>query len=449
MMRRVLMPRRLVHRGGMLALVLLLGLLVVACSGDSAVTTSAGDASDSTTGSESDEQINLTVWASRDFYIPPDQFASFEAEHPNISVTFDVKSDDTSLQEMQVMVDAGQPVPDIVMDDPHLLSAYQSLGLIQPIDDLHDRWEQEDPEGFAKLLPTAFEQVTVDDQVYGLSAFMTFDQIYYNIPWFEEAQVELPFESLNDFFDAAVALKEARPDGIPLAVQAMAGEGVTSLKSMLRTAGAPFEGATPDLTSEGGVFVIDMYMRMQQQGLIPPDAIAWGEPEARGSFLAGTSAMLFDSLGTGKDFVEAENFEYGEDWSLTVVPRSRTGETEDGAWAAGAKQWMVTAGTEHRYEASLLLRYLAETDNLVESMTQGAVPPRQTEALDDPRVLDVMPFLSQELKDALIAAGPLPTTAEAGEVDVILEQMFGEIVVGTSESAEDLAARYQALLDEL
>jgi hypothetical protein len=34
-------------------------------------------------------------------------------------------------------------------------------------------------------------------------------------------------------------------------------------------------------------------------------------------------------------------------------------------------------------------------------------------------------------------------------VEGVLEQMFGEIVVGTDKTAEDLAAEYQAQLDDL
>ena len=29
----------------------------------------------------------ILVWVTRDYYIPPDQFASFEEENPNVSVT--------------------------------------------------------------------------------------------------------------------------------------------------------------------------------------------------------------------------------------------------------------------------------------------------------------------------------------------------------------------------
>jgi hypothetical protein len=107
----------------------------------------------------------------------------------------------------------------------------------------------------------------------------------------------------------------------------------------------------------------------------------------------------------------------------------------------------VVEGSEHPEEAALILRYIAETDNLIEAAGNGSVPMRQTEAINDPRLTEIWPFFTEDLKNAYLGSTPTPAGANAGEVEGILEQMFGEIVVGTDKTAEDLAAEYQPLLD--
>jgi hypothetical protein len=72
---------------------------------------------------------------------------------------------------------------------------------------------------------------------------------------------------------------------------------------------------------------------------------------------------------------------------------------------------------------------------------------RQTEAINDPRLQEIWPFFNENLKEAYLGSSPTPAGPKAGDVEVILEQMFGEIVVGTDKTAEELATEYQALLD--
>ena len=108
---------------------------------------------------------------------------------------------------------------------------------------------------------------------------------------------------------------------------------------------------------------------------------------------------------------------------------------------------MISSGTEHPYEASLVLRYLASTEQLVGQATNGGVPMRQTEALNDPRLLEAWPFFTEDLKQAFINGTPRPSALNAGDVEDVLEQMFGEIVTGTDQSAKQLADKYQPQLD--
>lgn len=443
----------------LMALLAILALVAAACTSDSTDGTEAPDgseapggtdASGTTTGGDGGgDEIDLLIWVTRDYYIPPDQFASFMEENPNVNVTWDVQANDDILQQFLRMRDAGQPLPDVLgAEDSFLIENFVEAGLVGSHDEIAATWEAEDPDQYGLLLPLVWDETAGDDGTkYGASITANFDILYYNQEWFDEASVSAPFATLDDVLDAMRAMKAARPDSIPFTVQARAGDGVTTLKTVLAAAGAPFAGAVPDLTSEGGLYAINWFLQAANEGLLPPDAIAWGEDEARGAFVSGDAGLILDGFTTAGDFNEAADFAYPDQWNLTPVPLSQSGGGADGVALSAARTWAVVEGTENPDEAALVLRYIADTENLLEAAANGSVPMRQTEAINDPRLVEIWPFFNDDLKAAYLGSTPTPAGPNAGDVEAILEQMFGEIVVGTDKTAEELAAEYQPQLD--
>lgn len=418
-----------------------LSLVLAACGG-------SGD--DESSDSGDDGQVTITFWAARDFYLPPDKFERFMEENPDIKVEWDVQDGDDILQQVSRMKDAGQKMPDIIQDDGYRFPAYWNAGLVVPLDQVMADWQEEDSASFDLLPSSAWDQGKVDDNVLAMGPWTTFDQLYVSTPWIEEAGVSLPFDSLDAVYDAGVAMKEARPEEYPFSVQAIAGAGVNSLWTVLYAAGTEFDDYIPTLTSEGGVYAIDWYKRMQEADLINPDAIAWGEEESRIAFLSGKAGLMIDSVRAGQDFVNEPDFQYPDAWDLALVPTSRTGAEEDGVRTSAAQPYAITSDTENEYEAGLVLRYVASTQNLVDAVVElGGLPPRQTEAMNSEGVKEAYSYMSDDLRTALLESDARPSGTKTGEVEAILEQMFGELVSGTDESSEEIAARYQEQLDAL
>jgi ABC-type glycerol-3-phosphate transport system substrate-binding protein len=417
-------------------------MVMAACASEGGDTsTTAGEGGTTVAGGGDSEA--LQVWVTRDYYIPPDNFDSF-TEETGVAVEWNLQANDDIFQQFQRMADAGQALPDILgAEDAFLIGSYVEAGFIESHDEIAAAWEAEDPDQFGTLLPLVWEETAIDGMKTAMSVTSNFDLFYYNSAWFEEAGVTAPFDSLDAVLEGMRAMKESRPDGIPLTVQARAGDGVTTLKTVLAAAGTPFNGPIPDLTSEGGQYTIQWFLDAAAEELLPPEAISWGEDEARGAFISGDAGIILDGFTTAGDFNDVEGFTYPDVWSLTPVPLS-----EGGVALNAARSWAVLAGTDQPEEAALILRYIAETDNLVEAAGNGSVPMRQTEAINDPRLQEIWPFFTEEVKEAYLGSTPTPVGENAGDVEAILEQMFGEIVVGTDKSAEDLAAEYQPQLDE-
>jgi multiple sugar transport system substrate-binding protein len=435
-------PRRLRTRRAVVPFIAA-SLVLAGCGGN-------GDtASSGSSGEPADAKIELTVWAGRKYYIPPDEFKSFMAEHPNIVVKWDVKDNDDTIQQLQRMKDANQQLPDVVQDPSLMVEAYNNAGLIIPIDEQVERWKKEDPTSYDKILPSAWDETKIDGKLLGMSITANFDVLYYNSPWAKEAGVTPPINTFDDLFAAAQKLKAARPDKAALSVQALAGEGATAFINFMIGSGVPFKGATPDLKSPQGLYVLDWFKRAQSEGLLPKEALAWGEAESRGAFVSGDGGLMVDGFTTAGDFADVKGFDYPTSWSNTLLPEATGTGGFKGTRTASARTWMITSGSKHPYEASLLLRYIADTPQLVGQATHGGVPPRQTEALNDPALVKAWPFFTEEIKQAFINATPRPTAANTAEVVTVLEQLFGELVKGSDQSPQQLADKYQPQLDAL
>jgi len=410
---------------------------------------SDGESSDSESSDSGGdgEQVELLIWASRDYYRPPDLWQGFMDENPNINVTVQVESNDDILQQLQRMKDAGQRMPDVIQDDTFLIEAYQNGGLLLEHTEQKDQWESEDADTYNQILPIAWDENRFGDPegIYGVSLTANFDVIYYNIAVCEEAGVDCAtITTLDGFLDAMRAIKASGSDAIPLTVQALPGTGVTLLKTMFSAAGAPFDGAVPDLQSEGGLYVLDWFKQASDEGLLPPQAISWGEDEARGAFAGQRAAFILDGFTVAGEFNEIEGFGLGTGWG--VVPSPTQG---DGNQISNARTWAITSGTEHPYEAMLAIRHVGSVQQLVDAAANGSVPMRNSVALEDPQLDEIWPFFDDNLRAAYSGSDSVPAGLNGGEVELELEQLFGEIVVGTDKTAQELADEYQPILDGL
>lgn len=443
----------------LLALIAVLAMVLAACGGDDDTTdTTAGGGDDGTTTTaaggdggdtgDMDEEVDLLIWISRDYYQPPDLWAGFMEDHPNITVTPQVESNDDILQQLQRMQDAGQRLPDVIQDDTFLIEAYANAGLLVDHEDLKARWEEEDPEHYNQILPIAWDEnrFPQDDPtgLYGVSLTANFDIIYYNIPVCEEAGVDCAnITTLDGFLDAMRAIKASGSEAIPLTVQAKPGTGITTLKTMFSLAGAPFDGAVPDLQSEGGQYVLEWWLQASNEGLLPPQAISWGEDEARGAFAGQRAAFILDGFTVAGEYNEIPGFGYQEGWGVVPPP------VQGGNQISNARTWSVTSGSEHPWEAFQAIIHVGTQEQLVQAAAGGSVPMRHSGALEDPRLDEIWPFFTDDLRAAYSGSQSVPSGLNGGEVELVLEQLFGEIVVGTDKTAQELADEYQPLLDEL
>ena len=406
------------------------------------------DVEDAVVGSDAfcgEGDVELLIWGSRDYYLAADGWQGLMDDCPNISITTQVESNDDILQQLERMQDAGQRLPDVIQDDTFLIEAYQNAGLLADHTEQKGIWEEEDPDFYNLILPIAWEENEFGDGIYGLAITANFDIIYYNVAVCEDAGVDCAgITTLDGFLDAMRAVKASGSDAIPLTVQALPGTGITTLKTFLAAAGAPFDGAVPDLQSEGGLYTLDWFLTASAEGLLPEQAVSWGEDEARGAFAGQRAAFILDGFTVAGEFNEIDGFNLGTGWG--VVPSPTRG---DGNQVSAARTWAVTSASENPYEAMLAIRHLSQADILVDNAAGGSVPARNTDMLADPRLDEIWPFFDDNLRAAYLGSDATPSGLNGGEVELTLEDMWQEIISGSASDPQALADKYQPILDGL
>ena len=440
----------------LMALLATLVLIVAACGGDDTTDTTAagGDTDTTAAGGDTDttaagggealacggpdaEPVELTFWFNGET-VPPDEFASLQEEH-NITVNYDIRGDDILPLTLQ-MQEAGEPLPDLIEIDTNTVPAYIEAGMIQPIDDIVQQWEDEDPELYADVLPAAWADGTFDNQIYHFANKGGLDIMYYNIDQFEEAGIEVPLETWYDVTEAAITLRDTFPD-----LSEYFGTGGTSPDRMFYWSygfGVPYigaEGNVPDLTSPEGIEMIEWLRELFEEGLVNPTFMIGDQDESQGAFIRDDLPLLDEGSNGGISFEEA-GFVFGTDYGTFPLPVNEGGEP-----MAVPRGFSVVTDTEHKCEVGLLMRYMSEPEQVIPRFTQLLSSPIRSQALlDSPELAERLEYWGPELQEQFAeTTAQIPPGTTTLEVGTILKNLLDELTVtGTDEPAEDLAARY-------
>jgi ABC-type glycerol-3-phosphate transport system substrate-binding protein len=394
-------------------------------------------------GGEGDATV-VTAWFNGET-VPEDEFAALEEEH-NVVVEFDIRGD-AILTDMLRMRDAGQELPDLVEIDSHLTPAFMEAGLVAPMTEQIATFEEEDPDLYATIPESVWEDGTYDGEIMHVPNKSLVNALFYNITLLEDAGVEPPpYDTYQDLLEAARAVQQANPD-----LPAYFGTGGTShdrIFQWLYAFGVPFEENVPQLTSEQGIEMLTWWQTMYEEGITDPEFVIGQQDESKGAFVAGELAFMEEGLNNGPGLM-LDDFVYGEDWGSAPYPIH---EENGGQFMGVPRGWSMSAETENPYEASLVLRYLSEPEIAAEryfELESGVV--QSIPVLEGEQMAEEQPFFTQELLDTFTSLeAQIPPATNTNAVGEVLVALLEEVTVtGTEDSPEAIAERYQPQLDEL
>lgn len=425
------------QRRRLLIAIIIATMVLAACDGGA-----ADDTTTSAAGGDG-EGVEVVAWFNGET-VPADEFAALEADGVNVS--YDIRGD-AILTDMLRMRDAGEQLPDLVEIDSHLTPAFMEAGLLAPMTEQIATWEEEDPELYATIPESVWEDGTYEGDIYHFPNKSLVDALFYNVAMLEEAGAPPPpYDTYWDLLDAARAVQAANPD--LAAYFATGGASHDRMFRWLYAFGVPFEGNIPNVNTEQGIEMIDWLQTMFEEGITDPEFMINQQDEGKGAFVAGELPFIEEGLNGGGGFM-LDDYQYGEDWLTAPVP---VHEENGGVYMGVPRGWSMAVDTENPYEASLVLRYLSEPEIAAEryfDLESGVV--QSIPVLEGEQMGEAQPFFTAELLDIFTSLeAQIPPGTNTNAVGEVLVNMVEELTVtGTDESPEEVAARYQPMFDEL
>jgi len=413
-------------------------LVVAACTG--------GDAEDDTTTSAAaggeGEGATVVAWFNGET-VPADEFGTLAED--GVSVSYDIRGD-AVLTDMLRMAEVGEQLPDLVEIDSHLTPAFMEAGLLAPMTEQIATWEEEDPELYATVPESVWEDGTYDGEIYHFPNKSLVDALFYNVAMLEEAgATPPPYDTYWEMLDAARAVQATNPD--LAAYFATGGASHDRMFRWLYSFGVPFDGNVPDVNTEQGIEMIDWLQTMYEEGITDPEFMINQADEGKGAFVAGELPFIEEGLNGGGGFM-LDDFQYGEDWLTAPYPI----HVESGGVHSGVPRgWSMAADAANPYEASLVLRYLSDPEIAAEryfDLESGVV--QSIPVLEGEQMGEAQPFFTEELLGIFSSLeAQIPPGTNTNAVGEVLVNMVEELTVtGTDETPEEVAARYQPLFDE-
>lgn len=217
------------------ALVSLLAISLAACGGDSAPETepdAPADGNGEAADPEPGEQVELTIWAWEPTLA--DVVPAFEEANPDISVDLqNVGGAGDTYTQIDNAIAAGSGAPDIAQIEYYAVAQYAIPGRLA---DLTAFGAQDLASEFT---PGTWNAVTLADSgaVYGLPMDSGPMALFYNEAVFEEAGIEEPPATWEEFYEAAVAIRELGDDSY---ITSDNGDAGLATSMMWLGGGAPF-----------------------------------------------------------------------------------------------------------------------------------------------------------------------------------------------------------------
>nr|WP_114389589.1 sugar ABC transporter substrate-binding protein [Notoacmeibacter marinus] len=290
-----------------------------------------------------------------------------EYEAANDGVTVEIVSLPwgSAFEKLATMVSGGD-VPDVVEMPDRWAALYAGSGQLAKLGDLVENWEHGDT-----LTQKTIDMGTQAGDLYMIPYGFYLRAMFYNKKLLEEAGVEAPPKTMEEFKAAAAAVSEL--DGKSGYCLRGGPGGLNAWVMMAAAMNGTNEFFTEDGKSrinepgsvEGIQYLIDLY----QNGHAPRDSVSWGFNEIVAGFYSGTCAFLDqdpDAL-----IAVAERMPE-EDFAVIPMPVGPSGKAFP---TIGFVGWSIFESTEHKDESWNLVAHLSSPDaNATWAKRVGVIP---------------------------------------------------------------------------
>lgn len=387
--------------------------------------------------------------------------ASFEAANPGVTVDLqeEIASDEDFHTKIQLRLQSGGDVPDVIYYSPNWLDADAAAGYLSPLeDDLAEwpDWEAQFPEAVRA------GAVSADGSTYGVPMSANDIGIWFNRDVFEAAGLPADWqpESWDDLRAAAEAIKESVPDAIPMHLYAGKASGITdailkTFQPLLYGTGDVLYDFDTNLWQPAGqgfldvmTFLSDVYADELTAGdadVLSPNVWSFIGPWMQNTELG----FVLDGNWMSFAWIEGGPNEWPE-WSdrlgVAMVP---TQDGQDPGRVTMALRGPVFVRADESDQPDLamdFIEWLASEENSLGYALNSSQLAVRDDVAADPAYAD-RPLVS-EFTDMLQYAQYLPLTEENARVELLLADLIERVALGDL-SPPDAVAEYNDQIAEL
>ncbi|HEV6955792.1 MAG TPA: sugar ABC transporter substrate-binding protein [Promicromonospora sp.] len=369
-------------KAGATAVALLTAGALAACSGGS-TGASGGDGG----------PVTLTVWSwdgTVELAVP-----GFEKEHPDIDVeVVNAGSSSDEYQALDNAIQAGSGVPDLVMFEYFAVPYFAVPGKLADLGPLGADALADD------FVPSAWNNVTMDDAVYALPSDYGPAVLFWNQAVFAEAGIDEPPATWDEYYEDAKKIRALGPDHY---ITQDSNDLFFLLSLIWQAGGRPFQvdgtSVHIDFTDEGTRKAVDFWQKMIDEDLVDTSISAWSDDWNR-ALNDGTLAS--QNMGGWLTSTLPERApDAAGDFRVALMPQWEEGEkvgAENGGSAFG-----IPEAAENKEAAYAFLEYFTHGEGLQPRVDAGAFVPA-TSVLESPEFQDVPnPYFGDQETGAVLA----------------------------------------------
>lgn len=373
----------------------------------------------------------------------------FMAENPNITIEF-IGTPMNDMYARLTTLATGGDLPDVFTNSPEFSTQADSLGIVEPLDDLLG---EEYVNGF---VPQALEQSQLNDTTQFAPFFTIPTGLLYRTDLFEEAGIEPP-TTWDEFRAAAKELTvDTNGDGTPdrygfAMVGSNNGSGGSRFIPIMRTFGAQElrrdgEQWVTDFNTPEATAAFQLYGDLvNTDKVVPPGPFQTSYGEAVALMASDKAAMMVTGPHTIGAII-AQNPEL--EGKLAGVPLP-TAPGQQSASSLGILGFSISAESEHKEAAAEYVKFLLNKQNQLTWNAETGRLPARIDAAEDPAVTD-RPELAGFL-EAQQFAFRLPEVAYYPQVQVLAAQGYQAVIAGQStpqQAAQTAAEATQAEIEQ-
>lgn len=418
---------------------------VMGCSSGKKTESTQPEAAEAET-SAGEEQITLTYLETQPTEtktaLMKEMIDGFMKENPNIKVEIISTPNDQAAEKLFNLAAANQ-LPDVIEMNDSWLAPLTSSGNIEDLTPYVENWDEKD-----NVVDAAYKLGRViDDKLYYIPYGLWGTATYYNVEMLEQTGLEPPVTT-DDFYEVAMAMTDAANGKYGYALRGGSYGMTHAIMWMLGEVGSPNvidpETGKCVFDSEKAIEGLRKYAALYQDGAASPDTLNWAFRECVEGFTTGASGLLIQS----NEVVEICNEKMGEGtFGTTMLPVGSSGKTFD---TSGQTGYAMSAKSEHKEEAWMLLSYLLDPEVCLDYTVSMGFTPINTKMADNPAFSEgpVKVYMEQVMSENIEFANNPSYLNEWGDfVTTFGTEQLQKMFLG-EQSVEDTAKNLADFLNE-